>query len=101
MKNLMTDDRGKAWFMPFDWGNTALIYRTDKVSEEEAQSLRIFADPKFRDRVSIGDNVDDAYALASLVHRAQGLDRDDRCAVRRGIGLPARGAQERARLLDR
>jgi len=67
MKNLMTDDSGKAWFLPFDWGNTALIYRTDKVSEEEAQSLRIFADPKFRDRISIGDNVDDAYALASLV----------------------------------
>ena len=24
MKNLMTDDSGKAWFLPFDWGNTAL-----------------------------------------------------------------------------
>jgi spermidine/putrescine transport system substrate-binding protein len=67
MKDLMTSDDGQAWFLPFDWGNTALIYRTDKVTPEEAQSLRIFADPKFKDRVSIGDNVDDAYALASLV----------------------------------
>ncbi len=67
MKNLMTTDDGKAWFLPFDWGNTALLYRTDTVTPEEARSLRIFADPKFRDRVTIGDNVDDAYALASLV----------------------------------
>ena len=65
MKNLTTAD-GKAWFMPFDWGNTALLYRTDNVTAQEAQSLRILADPKFKGRVSIGDNVDDAYALASL-----------------------------------
>ena len=67
MKNLATTPDGKAWFMPFDWGNTSLLYRTDKVTAEEAQSLRIFADPKFKGRVTIGDNVDDAYALASLV----------------------------------
>jgi spermidine/putrescine transport system substrate-binding protein len=67
MKNLATDDAGTAWFMPFDWGNTALIYRTDKVSPEEAKSLKIFADPKYKGRVTIGDNVDDAYALAALV----------------------------------
>ena len=35
-------------------------------SESDIQSLKAFADPKFKDRVSIGDNVDDAYALASL-----------------------------------
>ena len=67
MKNLTTTADGKAWFMPFDWGNTALLYRTDKVTPQEAQSLRILADPKFKGRVTIGDNVDDAYALASLV----------------------------------
>ncbi|TIX37560.1 MAG: extracellular solute-binding protein [Mesorhizobium sp.] len=67
MKDLATTADGKAWFMPFDWGNTSLLYRTDKVTAQEAQSLRIFADPKFKGRVTIGDNVDDAYALASLV----------------------------------
>ena len=66
MKNLMTSDDGKAWLIPFDWGNTVLTYRTDKIKPEEVQSLKAFADPKFKDRVSIGDNVDDAYALASL-----------------------------------
>jgi spermidine/putrescine-binding protein len=66
MNNLMTSDDGKAWFLPFDWGNTLLIYRSDAIKESEVQSLKAFADPKFKDRVSIGDNVDDAYALASL-----------------------------------
>ncbi|RDL50423.1 Spermidine/putrescine-binding periplasmic protein [Ensifer sp. M14] len=66
MKGLMTTPDGKAWLLPFEWGNTVLTYRTDTVKPEEISSLKAFADPKFKDRVSIGDNVDDAYALASL-----------------------------------
>lgn len=67
MKNLATTEDGKAWFMPWDWGNTTLTYNTDKIKPEEVGSLKAFADPKFKDRVSLPDNVDDAYALASLV----------------------------------
>jgi putative spermidine/putrescine transport system substrate-binding protein/spermidine/putrescine transport system substrate-binding protein len=67
MKDLVTTDDGKAWFLPWDWGNTQLTYNSDKVDEKDVQSLKVFADPKFKDRISIGDNVDDAYALASLV----------------------------------
>ncbi|WP_421915997.1 ABC transporter substrate-binding protein [Mesorhizobium sp.] len=66
MKNLATTDDGKAWFMPWDWGNTLVTYNSEKVDEKDIQSLKAFADPKFKGRVSIGDNVDDAYALASL-----------------------------------
>lgn len=66
MKGLMTSEDGKAWLVPFEWGNTALTYRTDKVDEVDIKSLQAFADPKFEGRVSIGDSVDDAYALASL-----------------------------------
>lgn len=67
MKNLATTPDGKAWFMPWDWGNTALTYNSEKIKPEEVTSLKAFADPKYKGRVSIGDNVDDAYALASLV----------------------------------
>ncbi|MGB3501790.1 MAG: ABC transporter substrate-binding protein [Mesorhizobium sp.] len=67
MKNLATDENGKAWFMPWDWGNTALTYNSEKIKADEVTSLKAFADPKFKGRVSIGDNVDDAYALAALV----------------------------------
>jgi spermidine/putrescine-binding protein len=66
MKDLMTSADGTAWFLPFEWGNTVLTYRSDKVTAEEMASLQVFADPKYKGRVSIGDNVDDAYALASL-----------------------------------
>src|SRR3546814_550822 len=57
---------GKAYLVPFDWGNTALVYRTDLVPEADVQSLQVFVDPKYQGKISIGDNVDDAYALASL-----------------------------------
>jgi spermidine/putrescine transport system substrate-binding protein len=57
---------GKAYFVPIDWGNTGLVYRTDLMTEEEVASLQVFADPRYQGKVSIGDSVDDAYALASL-----------------------------------
>lgn len=66
MKDLATTADGKAWFMPWEWGNTLVTYNSEKVDEKDLQSLKAFVDPKFKDRVSIGDNVDDAYALASL-----------------------------------
>lgn len=66
MKDLATTPDGKVWFMPWDWGDTQLTFNSEKVDEKDVQSLKAFADPKFKGRVSIGDNVDDAYALASL-----------------------------------
>ena len=66
IKDLMTTADGAAWFLPFDWGNTLVTYRTDKIDDADVQSLKAFADPKFEGRVSLPDNVDDAYALAAL-----------------------------------
>lgn len=57
---------GKQWVVPIDWGTTALTYRTDLVSEAEASTLQSFIDPKFQGRISVVDNVDDAYALGFL-----------------------------------
>ena len=59
---------GKQWLIPIDWGSTAITYRTDKVSEAEASTLLSFINPKFKDRISIPDNLDDAYALAFLAN---------------------------------
>ncbi|NMM46092.1 polyamine ABC transporter substrate-binding protein [Rhodospirillaceae bacterium KN72] len=59
-------DGNTVWFLPIDWGNTALTYRADTVPVEDVQSLQVFADPKYEGKISIGDNVDDAYALAFL-----------------------------------
>ncbi|HUF86964.1 MAG TPA: extracellular solute-binding protein [Thermohalobaculum sp.] len=57
---------GEQYLLPIDWGATAMTYRTDLLSEEEAATLQSFVDPKFEGKTSIGDNVDDAYALAFL-----------------------------------
>ena len=57
---------GVQWALPIDWGATALTYNAEEVSAEEASSLYVFADPKYQGRVSIIDNVDDAYALGYL-----------------------------------
>ncbi|SPH17264.1 Spermidine/putrescine-binding periplasmic protein [Defluviimonas aquaemixtae] len=59
-------DGGQQYVLPLDWGATAMTYRTDLVTEEESSSLQSFADPKWQGRISIGDNVDDAYALGFL-----------------------------------
>jgi spermidine/putrescine transport system substrate-binding protein len=59
-------DGGKQYILPIDWGATAMTYNTDSVSAEDAATLQSFANPKFKGRVSIGDNVDDAYALGFL-----------------------------------
>lgn len=57
---------GQHFFVPIDWGNTAIVYNTEELTEEAMNSLQVFADPQYEGRISIGDNVDDAYALAFL-----------------------------------
>lgn len=57
---------GEYYFVPVDWGNTGLTYNTEALTEEQVASLQIFADPSMVGKVSVGDNVDDAYALGFL-----------------------------------
>ena len=54
------------YFVPTDFGSTAIAYNTKEVPEEDVASLDIFLNPKYQGRLSIPDNVDDAYALAYL-----------------------------------
>ena len=57
---------GEYYFVPVDWGNTATTYNTELLTEADVQSLQAFADPRHEGRVSLPDNVDDAYALGFL-----------------------------------
>ncbi|WP_224814975.1 extracellular solute-binding protein [Hasllibacter sp. MH4015] len=54
------------FFLPTDYGSTAVIYNTETVPAEDVASLEIFNNPAYAGRLSIPDNVDDAYALAYL-----------------------------------
>ncbi|SFI35386.1 ABC transporter substrate-binding protein [Jannaschia pohangensis] len=57
---------GETYFIPADYGSTAIAYNADEVPAEDVASLNVFLNPKYQGRVSIPDNVDDAFALAYL-----------------------------------
>lgn len=54
------------FFIPTDFGSTAISYNKDEVPEEDVASLDVFLNPKYAARISVPDNVDDTYALAYL-----------------------------------
>ena len=54
------------YFLPTDYGSTAIAYDSDQVPAEDVASLDVFVNPKYQGRMAIPDNVDDAYALAYL-----------------------------------
>ena len=54
------------YFLPTDWGTTAVTYRTDEVDASEVESLQVFLNEEYAGRMSLPDNVDDVYALAYL-----------------------------------
>ena len=62
---IFTDDKG-VWYIPTDYGYTAIAYNTDKVTAEDVSTLQVFHDPKFAGRISLPDNTDDVWALALL-----------------------------------
>ncbi|WP_299813279.1 extracellular solute-binding protein [uncultured Jannaschia sp.] len=57
---------GEVYFVPTDYGSTAIAYDTEAVPAEDVASLDVFLDPKYQGRMALPDNVDDAYALAYL-----------------------------------
>jgi len=59
------DDKG-VWFIPTNWGVTAVIYNTKEVPVADVASLQVFADPKYAGRISIPNSSDDVWALAYL-----------------------------------
>jgi spermidine/putrescine transport system substrate-binding protein len=58
--------REELYFLPTDWGTTAILYNAETVPAEDVASLNVFLNPAYAQRITIPDNVDDAYALAYL-----------------------------------
>ncbi len=72
-ENLNTDLVGQdisgdqdVFFVPTDYGSTAIAYNADEVPAEDVASLDVFLNPKYQGRMALPDNVDDAYALGYL-----------------------------------
>jgi spermidine/putrescine transport system substrate-binding protein len=62
----VTSGDADLYFIPTDWGSTAVLYNTEQVPAEDVASLQVFTNPKYAQRIVLPDNVDDAYALAYL-----------------------------------
>lgn len=54
------------YFIPTDFGSTAIAYNTKEVPAGDVASLQVFKNPKYEGRMTLPDNVDDAFALAYL-----------------------------------
>ena len=76
--NLLGDQpEGEVFFVPTYYGTTAIAYNPDEVPAEDVAKLNVFRDPKYQGRVSIPDNVDDAWALAYLATGVTSWDQVD------------------------
>ncbi|MEM6636003.1 MAG: extracellular solute-binding protein [Pseudomonadota bacterium] len=56
----------EVYFLPIDFGSTAIAYNLDEVPAADVATLDVFTNPKYAQRLTLPDNVDDAYALAYL-----------------------------------
>lgn len=66
LKSKVFQDDGGLWYIPTDWGVTAIAYNTDEVPAEDVASLQVFKDPKYAGRISLPNSSDDVWALAYL-----------------------------------
>ncbi len=62
---IFKDDKG-VWFLPTDWGVTAIAYNPEQVPAEDVATLQVFTNPKYQGRTSLPNSSDDVWALAYL-----------------------------------
>lgn len=62
---IFKDDQG-LWYIPTDWGATAVAYSLENVPVEDVSTLQVFVDPKYQGRTTLPDSSDDVWALAYL-----------------------------------
>ncbi len=58
---------GKQYFIPWDWGFTSILYRTDKVPEG-VDSWTALMDPKFAGHISMWDDGPGAVTVSTYIH---------------------------------
>ncbi len=58
---------GKQYYVPWDWGFTSILYRTDKV-QGEIDTWAALMDPTFKGAVSMWDDGPGAVTVSSYIH---------------------------------
>jgi len=75
LQDVKADDQ--YWHVPFDWGTSSVIYRTDLVEVPE-ESWTIFLDDRYKGKMSFLDAPDNVAAIAGLLVGAENpMDLDD------------------------
>lgn len=57
---------GKVWMVPWDWGNTSILYRTDLVKDPE-RSWNLLWDKAYAGRMTVIDAVHDTPVVAAIL----------------------------------
>ncbi len=66
---------GKQWFVPWDWGQTSITYRTDLVDlQGEEESWALLWDERYAGRLSMLDAAEDAWWCTAIY---AGIDTDN------------------------
>ena len=65
LPDLQAED-GKVWMVPWDWGNTSILYRTDLIKNPE-QSWNLLWDKQYTGRIATIDAVHDTPIVAGLL----------------------------------
>ena len=58
---------GKQYFVPWDWGFTSILYRTDKVTAP-IDTWGALLDPKYKGHISMWDDGPSAVTVSSYIH---------------------------------
>lgn len=58
---------GQYWMVPWEWGPSSLIYRTDRVDLPEGETYSVMLDERYKGRISFMDTADDMALLAALL----------------------------------
>lgn len=61
------DESGKRWFVPFDWGNSSIVYRTDKVDVRDQSWSILYNDDRYKGRVAMYDSGPPAVEIAASI----------------------------------
>ena len=72
LKNTQFD--GEQWFVPFDWGQTSITYRTDIVEIEGEESWSLLWDKRYKGRLAMMDDAEDAWWCTAIY---AGVDVDN------------------------
>ena len=57
---------GKQYYVPWDWGFTSILYRTDKI--ENVDSWAVLLDPQYKGHLSMWDDGPGAVTVSSYIH---------------------------------